>query len=78
MVIVLNMSTGKHERLNTVEGATEEFGNFVDEVLNAGWLPQPAARLEPHPIASPAPRQSHRHQVQDTDTFLRDLYRNQE
>ena len=76
MVIVLDMSTGKHERLNTAEGATEEFGSFVDEVLNAGWLPQPAARLEEHQL--PASRQKSPPAVADVDAFLSDLYRHQE
>ena len=73
MVIVMDMSTGKSERLSAAEAAAEEFGAFVDEVLNAGWLPQPEARLEVHAhearSASPAV---------DTDEFLRNLYRHQE
>lgn len=73
MVIVMDMSTGKIDNLSDAEMAAEEFGEFVDEVLNAGWLPQPEARLEMHEheakTASPAV---------DTDEFLRNLYRNQE
>lgn len=74
MVIVMDMSTGKIEnKLNSEEAAAEEFGPFVDEVLNAGWLPQPAARLETHhhteKTAAPAV---------DADEFLRTLYRSQE
>lgn len=73
MVIVMDMSTGRFERLNTEEAAAEEFGAFVDEVLNAGWLPQPEARLEMHAhAAEPASA------VVEPDEFLRNLYRNQE
>ena len=71
MVIVMDMSTGKIGKSNEAEVAVEEFGEFVDEVLNAGWLPQPEARLEVHShIDKPAP-------ADDADAFLRDLYRNQ-
>jgi hypothetical protein len=73
MVIVMDMGTGKIDKLNSAEAAAEEFGEFVDEVLNAGWLPQPAARLEMHEHvtekAAPAI---------DADEFLRTLYRVQE
>lgn len=74
MVIVMDMATGKIENLDNVETAAEEFGEFVDEVLNAGWLPQPEARLatheqETHPDRTP---------TVDADEFLRTLYRNQE
>lgn len=69
MVIVMDMETGK--KLTQEEAAAEEFGAFVDEVLNAGWLPQAEPRLETHPhLDKPA--------VADADAFLRDLYRNQE
>ncbi|MDP1652977.1 MAG: hypothetical protein Q8L56_09670 [Rhodocyclaceae bacterium] len=73
MVIVMDMSTGKSEKLSAEEAAAEEFGAFVDEVLNAGWLPQPEARLEmhEHEVKSAPPSV-------DTDEFLRNLYRNQE
>lgn len=73
MVIVMDMSTGKIDKLNSAEGAAEEFGEFVDEVLNAGWLPQAVAGLETHAHAAkkipPAI---------DAEEFLRSLYRNQE
>jgi hypothetical protein len=72
MVIVMDMSTGKTSKLNDPEAAAEEFGAFVDEVLNAGWLP-PAPRLEihEHPVKKVVP-------AVDADEFLRTLYRNQE
>ena len=73
MVIVMDMSTGKIERLNCAEGAAEEFGEFVDEVLNAGWMPQAVARLEIHEPTVHLDRPSG-----DADEFLRSLYRNQE
>lgn len=76
MVIVMDMVTGEIEKISAEEAAADEFGAFVDEVLNAGWLPQPAqpaARLEPHAHAdrSAAP-------AVEPDEFLRNLYRNQE
>lgn len=74
MVIVMDMDTGRTENLDNEEAAVEEFGAFVDEVLNAGWLPQPEAQLasqehEIHADRTPAV---------DTEEFLRALYRNQE
>jgi imidazolonepropionase-like amidohydrolase len=79
MVIVMDMSMGKTEKLSAAEAAAEEFGAFVDEVLNAGWLLQPASeaglRFEVHAhddaAASPAA-------AIEPDEFLRNLYRNQE
>lgn len=73
MVIVMDMSTGKTEKLSAEEAAAEEFGAFVDEVLNAGWLPQPEARLEMHSHADTATSAT-----VEPDEFLRNLYRNQE
>jgi hypothetical protein len=73
MVIVMDMSTGRFEKLSSEEAAAEEFGAFVDEVLNAGWLPQPEARLEIHEHAA-EPVSA----VVEPDEFLRNLYRNQE
>ena len=77
MVIEMDMSTGKIEKLSAEEAAAEEFGAFVDEVLNAGWLPQPVAEAG-------LQLQSHAHHVDsaangiEPDEFLRNLYRNQE
>lgn len=77
MVIVMDMGTGNIEKLSEEEAAAEEFGAFVDEVLNAGWLPQPESQLE-------ARLEMHEHAARsaspavDTDEFLRNLYRNQE
>lgn len=73
MVIVMDMATGKREKAG-VEPAAEEFGAFVDEVLNAGWLPQPEARLETHAVGDKAPIVG----IDEPDEFLRNLYRNQE
>ena len=73
MVIVMDMSTGNIETPGEEEKATVEFGPFVDEVLNAGWLPQPEARLEVHAHADkPAVAAA------DAEAFLRALYLNQE
>lgn len=71
MVIVMDMTTGKIDRPAEEEKAAEEFGPFVDEVLNAGWLPQPEARLEAH-VHEDRPA------VADAEAFLRALYLNQE
>lgn len=76
MVIVMDMGTGKIEKLNAAEAAAEEFGAFEDEVLNAGWLPQPEARLEPH--AHDHARSEGPNPGADAEAFLRALYRNQE
>lgn len=73
MVIVMDMGTGKTEKPSAAEAAAEEFGAFVDEVLNAGWLPQPAERLEMHVHTA----DSHAAAI-EPDEFLRNLYRNQE
>jgi len=73
MVIVMDMSTGKTEKLSAAEAAAEEFGAFVDEVLNAGWLPQPEARLEMHAHADAAASAAI-----EPDEFLHNLYCNQE
>ena len=73
MVIVMDMTTGKIEKPTAEEAAAEEFGQFVDEILDAGWLPQPATQLAEHEhVAKP------RKQEIDADAFLRELYRNQE
>jgi hypothetical protein len=77
MVIVMDMSTGKVERLDAAEAAAEEFGPFEDEVLNAGWLPQPEARLETHPHLEQHEKRP-AVAAADADAFLRALYRNQE
>lgn len=69
MVIVMDMETGK--KLTEEQAAAEEFGAYVDEVLNAGWLPQPEARLEVHSHVDAVP-------TDDADAFLSALYRNQE
>jgi hypothetical protein len=73
MVIVMDTDTGKLEKLACETVVAEEFGTFVDEVLNAGWLPQPEARLEVHEhLKTPA------RSAVDADEFLRAVYRNQE
>lgn len=73
MVIVMDMSTGNTERLSAEEAAAREFGAFVDEVLNAGWLPQPETRLEMQAVPAVA-----RTMAVEPEEFLRNLYRNQE
>lgn len=73
MMIVMDMSTGEIDKLKCKEAAAEEFGEFVDEVLNAGWLPQPALRLEAHDHAAQKTVP-----VADVDKFLHTLYCNQE
>lgn len=73
MVIVMDMATGKREKAGEREPAIEEFGAYVDEVLNAGWLPQLDARLETHAANDAVPTAG-----LEPDEFLRNLYRNQE
>ncbi|WP_126443684.1 hypothetical protein [Sulfuricystis multivorans] len=65
------MATGK--KAGCVEAEIEEFGAYVDEVLNAGWLPQPEARLETLAAGGKAPAKGI-----EPEEFLRNLYRNQE
>lgn len=78
MVIVMDMSTGKTENLSIEAETEEEFGPFVDEVLNAGWMPQPAARLEPHPHVVDAIKPARPGQEINAEEFLNNLYRHQE
>jgi len=73
MVIVMDMATGKIENSGAEEAAREEFGQFAEEVLNAGWLPQPAARLEVH-----SQRSEPGSPAVDVEGFLDNLYRHQE
>lgn len=73
MMIVMDMSTGKIEHMSEEEAAVAEFGAFAEEVLNAGWLPQPEAQLALHEHTRPAPPQP-----DDAEAFLRTLYRIQE
>ncbi len=78
MVIVMDMSTGKTKNL-LIEAETEaEFGPFVDEVLYAGWMPQPVARLETHPHRVAAIKPAKTGQAIDAEEFLNNLYRHQE
>lgn len=74
MVIVMDMTTGKIEKPEEEDKAAEEFGPFVDEVLNAGWLPQPEARLAAHVEHADKPAVA----MPDAEAFLRNLYLNQE
>lgn len=76
MVIVMDMNTGKTEKQAFDEPAEEEFGAFVDEVMNAGWLPQPDARLELHAHETPADKKAP--PEVDAEAFLQSLYRSQE
>lgn len=73
MIIEMDMATGKYENLSNAEEATEEFGEFVEEVLNAGWLPQPEAQLAVHEHVAKKPEVP-----VDAEAFLNALYRNQE
>lgn len=74
-MIVTDMKTEKAEKHyeSAEDAAAHEFGAFVDEVLNAGWTPQPEAR-----------RAVRRHLDSlatvacEPDVFLRNLYACQE
>lgn len=52
-------------------GRAQDYG---DEVLNAGWLPQPEAAQATRRASPARPRSA----VADPDAFLRDVYRAQE
>ena len=78
MVIVMDMSTGNTENLPIGAEVEEEFGPFVDEVLNAGWMPQPAARLETHAHVVDAIKPAREGQELNAEEFLNNLYRHQE
>lgn len=67
MLRVMDMSTGKI--------LENEFGSFGDEVLNAGWLPQPELQLglqEVRASKTVAPSEI------DAETFMKQLYASQE
>jgi hypothetical protein len=68
MVIVMDMSAG---RIDAKEQPT-----YDEEVLNAGWLPQPEVmpQLQEH-IAEPA---EHMPPPEDVEAFLEAVYRYQE
>lgn len=74
MTIVMDMSTGKIEKTNEA-AAAEEFGAFVDEVLNAGWLPQPELAVQ---LSSALAEPEASRPAVEPDEFLRALYRYQE
>lgn len=78
MVIVMDMSTGKIENVLIEARPQAEFGAFDDEVLNAGWLPQPVARLETHTHGVDAIQSAMACQQIDAEEFLNNLYRHQE
>lgn len=69
MMMVMDMSSGKVIQ--------DEFGSFEDEVLNAGWVPQPEVQLGLQDVftanAVAAPSAGF-----DADTFLNSVYSNQE
>lgn len=63
MVIVMDMSNGK------IIGEESE---YIDEALNAGWLPQPELALG---LQSAVPAYSrHARNIADPDSFLRTVY----
>lgn len=67
MVIIMDASTGERE---------DDGAEYGDEVLNAGWLPQPELGLQ---LQSAIP--SHPHpgrNIADPDSFLRNMYASQE
>ena len=71
MVIVMDMATGKTESAKAA--AADEFGSYLDEVMNAGWLPQLEPRMETLTTGKTAPS-AH----VEPEEFLRNLYRCQE
>jgi hypothetical protein len=76
MVIVMDMSTGHIEKLGAEVAAAEEFGAFVDEVLNAGWLPQPELAVQLRSVHEESG--SLRAAAVEPEEFMRKLYLYQE
>ncbi len=74
MVIIMDSSTGKIESARTNSTTYTDFGQFGEEVLNAGWLP----RLEIHARAEMRSRQAAAPTMGDADAFMRGLYCSQE
>lgn len=68
MVIIMDMSTGKK--------ADDDESVYNEEVLNAGWLPQPELGLQLQ-SAVPSERPHHR-RIMDPDDFLKNMYLSQE
>ena len=66
MVIIMDASTGEREYES----------DYGDEVLNAGWLPQPELGLQ---LLLAVPAYPHRQRnIIDPDSFLRNMYASQE
>ncbi|MEY3201925.1 MAG: hypothetical protein RIR70_1475 [Pseudomonadota bacterium] len=66
MVIIMDASTGEREYES----------DYGDEVLNAGWLPQPELGLQ---LLAAVPACPHRQRnIIDPDSFLRNMYACQE
>jgi len=76
MVIVMDMSTGHSEKLGAEAAAAEEFGAFVDEVLNAGWLPQPELAVQLRSVHEESGAE--RAAAVEPEEFMRKLYLYQE
>jgi hypothetical protein len=61
--------------MNTGKILEDEFGSFEDEVLNAGWLPQPEVQLGLQEVRSGNTGAS---SEIDADAFMKQLYASQE
>ena len=61
--------------MNTGKILEDEFGSFEDEVLNAGWLPQP--ELQPGLQAATTSRDAPPLDL-DADAYMKQLYASQE
>lgn len=70
MLKVMDMSTGK-----IIE---EEFGSFEDEVLNAGWLPQPEVPAVEAALQAAVAHRAARPSITDAESFLHNVYMSQE
>ncbi len=67
MVIIMDASTGERE---------DKGAEYGDEVMNAGWLPQPELGLR---LQLAVPSQAHpARNIADPDSFLRNMYASQE
>lgn len=67
MVIIMDSSTGQR---------TDDESQYGEEVLNAGWLPQPELGLQLQSAVPACP--DRQRTITDPDSFLRNMYSSQE
>jgi len=69
MVIIMDANTGKVVR---------EPDDYGEEVMNAGWLPQPEPSLQVIPVEHPEHAEPPAIPPGEVEAFLRAMYRYQE